>query len=326
MRTSVIIALHNGSDHITEQLASITGNSRKPNEIVIVDDASSDDSTQIAQDHLSNYPDINLVIIRNKHNLGASISFSSGILASTGDILFLSDQDDAWSTNKIDVIYQYFKSDKDLTMIYSDGSITNKNLAPTGRTIFSTRKHFKNSSGLPRRPIEIVSNPDIKGCTMALNGNFARRVFRSTNSNVFHYWGHDHWVALFAYFTGHVSEIKEPLLLHRFHDRNTSRAERFSPFSSTIMKRYLSVVGNQPKDFLSQRYSVVLQHIAIMGVKPKQEFLDALTKLKYIANERETLRERPFIQRIREALRLRRQGAYAPFNGWFTLLRDVLLR
>ncbi len=95
---SVAMAVYNGPDYIEEQLDSILNQSIAVDEIVIVDDGSSDGSREILLKFKQKYPEIRLFF--NKNNLGYLKNFSKAASLCRGDITFLCDQDDCWHHNK----------------------------------------------------------------------------------------------------------------------------------------------------------------------------------------------------------------------------------
>jgi glycosyltransferase involved in cell wall biosynthesis len=116
---SVAMCTYNGSKHIKEQLESIIYQTRKPDEIIICDDCSSDNTVEIAQNLLS-VSTIKSTIIRNEINLGFRKNFEKAIGLCHGDIVFLSDQDDVWLPEKIEKVANIFDNDEEVIMAFHD--------------------------------------------------------------------------------------------------------------------------------------------------------------------------------------------------------------
>jgi len=325
MRISVVLATFNGLRFLPDQLNSILEGTRPPDELVVVDDASQDDSVSLVEDRLLRSPRTVLTLLRNKTNFGASASFAKGVAATTGDILLFSDQDDRWMPNKIARMEKAFTVHQGLCMAYSDGLITDSELEPDGRTIFGTRNNAKLALGAQRDPLEVAFNPDIKGCTMALDAAFARTLFATTPPGFERYWGHDHWAAIHAYGTGKVHALNEPLLWHRFHGSNASGAVRFNPFRADHWKRYLHAIKAQGPAHYHERYRLLLDHIHKSGIDGAPEILAAIGQCLDISTQRRDLKALPLLARSRVAADYYRQGVYDNYNGVFTALRDVLL-
>ena len=94
---SLIIPCFNAGGHIAEAIASAAGQSRAPDEIIVVDDGSDDDSAQIVERIGS------AVRLLRQENRGAAAARNAGIAASRGSILAFLDADDAWPPDSIAV-------------------------------------------------------------------------------------------------------------------------------------------------------------------------------------------------------------------------------
>jgi glycosyltransferase involved in cell wall biosynthesis len=293
--------------------------------LVIVDDASTDGTWELLQRWREKAPIERIILLRNDSNIGPTASFLKALDESIGDVVLFSDQDDYWAANKIETLVACFRKDATLLMSYSDGTITNAALEPTGRTIFNTRNKARLELGNNRTAMEVISNPDIKGCTMALKGAFARRIGRDTVPDIARYWGHDHWLALFAYGMGRVEVVLEPLLLHRFHASNASSATRFSLFSMAHWRKWSSKLREQSNDHWYQRYAMVKTHVDKHGYAVNGEWEKALQDWIEIGKERQTIASLPLLKRVQRINALRERGVYGTYyNGAFTLLRDLL--
>lgn len=107
MKISVVMATYNGEKYIREQLDSILNQTRIPNEIIISDDGSKDGTRVILQEYSERYENI-VKIFFNEKQLGYSKNFWQALHYTTGDIIILSDQDDIWKNNKIEIIQKLF--------------------------------------------------------------------------------------------------------------------------------------------------------------------------------------------------------------------------
>ena len=102
MKVSVVMATFDGERHVGEQVASILAGTRVPEEIVVVDDASSDATLAVVESALRAAPSSTAVRIeRNARNIGPQGTFVRGLRATTGDIVSFCDQDDHWLPAKI---------------------------------------------------------------------------------------------------------------------------------------------------------------------------------------------------------------------------------
>ena len=97
---SVCIATFNGEKFIKLQLDSILSQLEKDDEIVIIDDASTDNTIEI----INSFNDSRIKTYKNIINIGFVKSFEKALLISKGQIIFFSDQDDYWLDNRVKIM------------------------------------------------------------------------------------------------------------------------------------------------------------------------------------------------------------------------------
>lgn len=105
---SVVMATYNGERYIKEQLESILFQTRKPDEIIINDDRSIDGTVDIIADIKKKY-NAPIILKVNEKRLGYAQNFREAIRRTKGEIVFLSDQDDVWLENKIEICMAVFE-------------------------------------------------------------------------------------------------------------------------------------------------------------------------------------------------------------------------
>lgn len=323
MTSTVVLATFNGARFIGEQLQSILGNSILPDELLVVDDGSIDGTLDLVEELLRDRHDqIQIRIEKNTSRLGASRTFIKGARLATSDVIFFCDQDDVWSPEKISRSLSKLES-SGADMVHCDGEITDEKLQPTGRTIFSTRKHDI-SIGAKRPMLQVVINPDVKGCTMALRRSFVQEVLAVEGPQPWDKWGHDHWLALFAFGTGKVAVIKEKLLFHRFHGSNTSGATAFDPMRFSHLKKWMQKSKTEKGSKLQDRY-LIAKHYAerLPGLRP--DLLRSLDQAIDLCRQRDGVRRSNLVVRPFKATKLLLQGVYSHFNGLWTMMRDITL-
>jgi hypothetical protein len=93
-RLSVVIPAHNAAATIARAIASVQAQTPPPDEILVIDDASSDATGPIAQQ-------LGAAVIRLATRKGAAAARNAGIAAATGDIIAFQDADDEWLPDKL---------------------------------------------------------------------------------------------------------------------------------------------------------------------------------------------------------------------------------
>lgn len=104
---SVALCTYNGEKYIAEQLDSILNQHLKPDEIIICDDISTDNTLNILESYQKEFPEI-IKIYRNETQLGVVKNFEKAINLCSKEIIFLSDQDDIWLPQKTEVAVRIF--------------------------------------------------------------------------------------------------------------------------------------------------------------------------------------------------------------------------
>ncbi len=107
MKVSIALASYNGSRYLKEQLDSFANQIRLPDELIICDDCSHDESHKIINEFIKKSP-FPVCFFKNDNNLGYAKNFEQAVLYCDGDIILFSDQDDVWYVDKIQKIESFF--------------------------------------------------------------------------------------------------------------------------------------------------------------------------------------------------------------------------
>lgn len=140
---SVAIATFNGEGLIEQLICSIASQSMRPNEVIISDDCSSDD-TVITAIKILRQCKLNFKVIKNKERLGFENNFVRAMRLCQGDLIFLADQDDLWLPNKVARIYETALSMPGIDVFLHDAYVCDDKLWITHESLFdSVRSSFK---------------------------------------------------------------------------------------------------------------------------------------------------------------------------------------
>lgn len=107
MKITVILNSYNYERFIAESLESVLAQSRRVDEIIVVDDGSSDRSCQVIERYRDARPD--LILIR-KENGGQLSTTNAAAPHVTGDVVFFIDSDDVWTSDYVDRIMKIYQS------------------------------------------------------------------------------------------------------------------------------------------------------------------------------------------------------------------------
>jgi len=215
-RVSVCMASYNGAAHVVEQLESILAQLGPDDEVVIVDDASTDTSVDV----ITRVGDTRIRVIPSPINEGYVKAFEKALIASRGEYVFLSDQDDLWLPGRLDLMLEALAVKP---VVASNFSF----FGQKPRTIESLRLKASDSS---KRWINLlllwVGVRPYYGCAMAFRRDLAPLVLPFP---CFLHETHDQWIAMVGNLVGGMRHLEQDTLSRRLHDSNTTPKKARSP-------------------------------------------------------------------------------------------------
>ena len=222
VKISVAMCTYNGAEFLPEQLDSIGAQTRPPDEIVICDDASTDETVAVIKQFAG-------AVHTNEKNLGSIKNFEKAIKLCTGDIIVLSDQDDVWREDKLEVIGAAFERNRATGLVFSDAEIVDENLNPTGRRMWEEvgfDAHKRKLVAHGRALDVLITGWTVTGATMAFRSAYKNLVLPIPRDIQMI---HDGWIALTVASVAGVVMIDEPLIKYRQHDRQQIGAPTLPP-------------------------------------------------------------------------------------------------
>jgi glycosyltransferase involved in cell wall biosynthesis len=317
---SVAVATFNGEKHLLAQLESLARQSRRPDEIVVSDDGSSDGTLETVRAWARSAP-IPVRLSVNAERLGYSANFETALRLATGDIVFLCDQDDVWLPTKIARVLEAFARDPTAVLVLNDQYIADEDLRPGPRTSFEVlRRRGYNPYGQE----SFVSG---HGCCMAVRRSFLDLALPIPHDLT----GHDVWLARFSAVLGRQSIVPEPLQLWRRHAEAVSlKRSLFSPrhewqaFARSREARRESLVRKlRFLEALSERLRAPSSPTDDRD--PGRDLARGRIDREAEALARRIrLYDRPWLARRTGAVRLLLRGDYRSSRGWRSFLADFL--
>lgn len=130
---SIALATFNGAAYLEDQLASLAGQARLPDELVVCDDCSEDATNEILEKFSRDAP-FPVKSFPNRHRLGPKGTFNRAISLCSGEFILLSDQDDVWLKEKVQRVEEVFRSNSSAQVVIHDLAIVDSHLNHTGTT------------------------------------------------------------------------------------------------------------------------------------------------------------------------------------------------
>ncbi len=120
---SIVIPSYNSQDTIKVCMKSCIEQTYKDFEIIIVDDNSSDVSSQIIEKIIDENTQVNIVYEKFKYNQGASAARNRGIELAKGEYIALLDSDDYFHKDKLKIINYILSKNKNIDLLGHDYSL-----------------------------------------------------------------------------------------------------------------------------------------------------------------------------------------------------------
>ena len=218
MVTSVVITTYNGKDHILELMDSLKNQTRCIDEVLILDDLSSDNTREVVAHYIEKNNLVGWRLLCNEQNLGWEKNFKNGLMCATGDLIFPCDQDDIWHLDKVEKMANAFENNDDIWLLVSgyhsfsnDGAVLVKNQCIQTETQDMVSRvcldeHYYDTG----RP----------GCTMCLRRDLLTLFDDAWEEGM----AHDAVLWMIACLRKHLYLYNENLIEFRRHEFNTSNS------------------------------------------------------------------------------------------------------
>lgn len=141
-RITAIIPVYNRAAMVREALASVVAQTRRPEEILLVDDGSEDGSGDAARE----FPGVTLI---RQANRGISAARNKGIENATGDYIAFLDSDDLWEKDKLEHQEHFMNAHPEIPLCHTDEAWYRN-----GRFVNQKRYHKKEGGFIFVRSLE----------------------------------------------------------------------------------------------------------------------------------------------------------------------------
>lgn len=318
-KVSVAMATYNGERYIAEQLASIAGQTRPPDEIVICDDVSTDQTVSIVND-FAGRRSIDVRVYVNDERLGVRGNFERALGLCTGEVIFLSDQDDVWLPGKIEAVLHAYGADPRAMVTINDMILADSALRPAGPTAISQTRSVWGMS----------LDQYVPGCATSIRAEIRDLVLPIPLAIP-----HDTWIHQIALALDQRIVIDSVLQVYRRHDANHSNSLASTvgviPLTQMLF-RLFEHDACESADARASKIRHTLQrleegaasgHLAIDPVSLVR-IMAALEADSKAALSRSQLLRKPRQRRFIEIWRLLRAGGYKYFGGLPSAIKDAV--
>lgn len=242
------MATYNGEKYIIEQLDSIRKQTKQPDEVIICDDCSLDNTCLLIKQYIENNSLKGWNLFKNDKNTGFYFNFFKALEKCSGDIIFLSDQDDVWDKHKIETICGFYDKNPKATMVQSsmffidgDGKKIDKDICYHGKNL---RSGF----------VELTDDDMCKFAGSGYTMSFRQSVKNCVLDNALQaYYStflfHDILLGLVATATGQCYLCADVKDAHRLHNGNATQSYRQSYISDRTKEKQLTILARRMDEF-----------------------------------------------------------------------------
>lgn len=275
LEVSVAMCTYNGARFIEEQLWSIFRQTLLPKEIVVSDDNSSDETLFLiektyaeASNSINGVSSVALKIIRNPSPLGVTKNFELAIENCSEQLIALSDQDDVWVSNRLEIMVGEFNRRPDLLLLHHDSELVDEKTNSLGMTTFQALRMSNKEKSLIQsgNAVDALLRRNlVTGATTV----FKRSVYEVAKPFPAS-WVHDEWLAINASSIGRIDLIDECLIRYRQHSNNQIGIKRIG---------FRQVIGRliHPR---TERNRQLLKRSEDLNLKSRERGFPEATQLK----------------------------------------------
>ncbi len=271
-KVSVAMCTYNGQRFLDQQLQSFLDQTVQPDELVVCDDVSSDDSIAMVEAFAARAP-FAVKLFRNAQNLGYIRNFEQAIAQCTGDLVLLCDQDDVWDRRKIEILREVFVAEPEVGLVLHDFVRVTAEGAPYDLSEDRYGAHQLLGREMPDEVrvhgIRAFMQPSPRawcGCMMAF-----RRKWTDVLLPIYPGKGHDDWILKLLGPLTEVRFVGEPLIQYRIHSTNANNHEVGRQAWLVFFLKLRKRLNNMGKGYSKKNfYRSILHRIELSGVSVKR--------------------------------------------------------
>jgi glycosyltransferase involved in cell wall biosynthesis len=318
-RVSVALCTCNGGRFLAEQLQSIASQTSLPQELVVCDDSSTDDTVSMIQGFSRTAP-FPVKLFQNAERLGPAKNFEKAIGLCESEIIFLCDQDDCWKPIKVERMVEALEKHPQAMYAFSNAEMVDESGNPLDSTLWDAvglSGRVERFSGDGQLKILLKHNI-VTGAAMAF-----RASFRESALPIMPDWMHDHWIVLLASAVSYGVPVPELLLSYRRHGSQVCGWKK-----QTFWEVCMESLQARSEDWsqkvayfrqLLERIEAISPHLPC----PPERMALLRDKEKHMVT-RSTARGSNGLARVGRVLAEASTGRYQRFSdSWYSIVRDL---
>ncbi len=327
-KISIAMCTFNGESYLDEQLQSILTQSTLPDELVVCDDRSTDDTLEILyafRDKCA-FP---VKIFKNPETLWVTKNFEKAINNCSSEIIVLADQDDIWQPNKLETITKAFQNNPHCGYVFSNADLVDENgkllRLDLWKSIGFSGKRLEKYKNAEQMNVMLKGGNFVYGMTMAFRSIYKSSLLPIESRTA--YCAHDTWIPLMLSGRGAYGvALSEALVKYRQHEKQVVGAYRPVSFKNSLTK----ILKNTSEEGLA--FADSLDSIAVRLQLDVKIVNLTLNERKQLTDKAMHIRSRFLanssvgFQKFRVVFREMLSGRYSRFSGGFkSVIKDLFV-
>jgi len=322
MKNSIAMATYNGAEYLQAQLQSFVAQTRQPDELIISDDCSTDGTEAIVREFAKTAP-FKVEFYLNEKNLGYCGNFNAALIKTSGELVFLSDQDDVWFPEKIEHMVDVAERHPEALVVMNDAALTDEALNEVGLTKIGQIR----SAG-------ISMDGFVMGCCCGIR----RELLDLCMPIPAGFKGHDNWIVWLAEGLGGKTVEDKVLQYYRRHETNesqfianrTTKVTRTQAIFHSLKNVFQKDAATKARDQVEQ-LNIFVNGIQSVIEKSPGKYHEQLAVLKEhtiqkmdTTKRRIKVRDNWLVPRVIATFKLLMHGGYQNTSGFKAVLRDII--
>lgn len=221
-KIDILLATYNGEKFVKEQIESILNQTYENFNLIISDDASTDNTLNILEEYEKK--DTRIKVFKKEKNEGLINNFEFLLKNVTSDYFMFSDQDDIWKKDKIEKSINKLK-EKNSGLVYTDLEIVDEKLNVIYPSYWKYKQIYKKIIKYNNFEALYLNN-FVTGCTILAKSKYIKDILPLPRNSKFVL--HDYWTALIISAKDKISYVEEPTIQYRQHKNNRVGSSRKS--------------------------------------------------------------------------------------------------
>lgn len=227
---SIAMTTYNGEKYLHEQIDSILSQTIQEFELLICDDCSNDSTVSILKEYaLKNN---RIKFYENEFHLGYLKNFEKVIRLCSGEYIALSDQDDVWMPEHLEILYKAI-IDRKCSLVGGNSLLVDSNNNDIGGRLINNGKFPKSKS---EYEFLLLHRNLFQGAALMFDRTVLKKALPFPEKIKFHDW----WLALVASEEKGVVYVDTPILRYRQHAKNVTGYHQRNGLLQKMRKFFLN--------------------------------------------------------------------------------------